>query len=99
MIEVQIIGRTADDAPASVPSPDSQLHRRRDNPPPIWMGSWGNAKVFLSFDSDKFDFDTFLWPSSSCQESTRRKMPLYDYMPCRSFSYTRARSGGRRPSL
>jgi hypothetical protein len=53
VIEVQIVGRTADDAPASISSPDGQLYGRRDDPTPTRMGSWRSSKVFLSFDSDE----------------------------------------------
>jgi hypothetical protein len=59
VIEVQLVGRTADDAIAAVSLPNSQLYGRWDNPPPTGMDSRVAAEIFLSFHGDKFKLKHF----------------------------------------
>src|SRR5215211_3437394 len=57
VIEVQLVGRTADDALASVPSPDGQLHGCWDNLTPCRMGGQRSTEVFLSLDRHELELE------------------------------------------
>src|SRR5215210_1617222 len=57
VIEVQLLGRAADDAFPAVSLPHRQLYGRRYDPSPAGMESGGTTQIVLSFDRDQLELE------------------------------------------